>query len=569
MQPQPGASDPQTAKEPLVGPGFQYYKRPCRDVVWAVFFLLLVALTCGFAIYAAASMNDDASQLFHKDYHTDPKYCPLPEGTENTVANSVEASEATRTLQQAEEPTEEPAEGPTGEPTEETPVPSERIAANDSSFLEFLENAYVWLLASTFAAVVLGFIFVLLFSFFAAVMVYAVASLLVLGPLAAGIILVVAYEDLWGWAYIGAGVLIAIPLLCLHSQLSLTSKLLDLGADAIRDNLDLVFFSLCSNLVLLAALTGLLCFGILALTNGTIEVNDRVNLDLFPDLCVGTFGGPVDCCDWNMDNWVTGYWVLIIIMVIWTIFLVNQIRVYVVAGVVSQWYFADEENRGNMSIMKSLRFAMGPSFGSLVLSSLILTISNIIRRFSEWLAKKSQEENSNIKWLATCLACVIGVIAHIIEWVTDFAVVRMAITGESFFSAGKSVVDMMKHNLINAYAIWWFPPIVLFVCSFLMSLSVSVVLALAARNTWNDDEDLTDVRAWSWYLFLICFVLMMSVLYFFSELLIDAVNTIFVCFAIDRESKTEKNHKAHEVFNSLGMVGATTQGGTARPEERV
>lgn len=43
-------------KEPLVGPGFEYENRPVRDCVWTVFFLLLVALTCGFGIYAAASM---------------------------------------------------------------------------------------------------------------------------------------------------------------------------------------------------------------------------------------------------------------------------------------------------------------------------------------------------------------------------------------------------------------------------------------------------------------------------------------------------------------------------------
>ena len=89
-----------------------------------------------------------------------------------------------------------------------------------------------------------------------------------------------------------------------------------------------------------------------------------------------------------------------------------------------------------------------------------------------------------------------------------------------------------------------------------MSGSAAVVLALASRNTWNDEDDLTDVRAWSWYIFLISFILIMSVLHFFSTLLIDAVNTIFVCFAIDRENKTEKNPKAHEVFTSLGLVSA-------------
>ena len=100
----------------------------------------------------------------------------------------------------------------------------------------------------------------------------------------------------------------------------------------------------------------------------------------------------------------------------------------------------------------------------------------------------------------------------------------------------------------------------LFVCSFIMSISAAVVLALAARNTWNDEDDLSDVRAWSWYLFFLCFIIIMCILNFFSSLLIDAANTIFVCFAIDRENKTEKNPKAHEVFQSLGILGEEPKG---------
>lgn len=97
---------------------------------------------------------------------------------------------------------------------------------------------------------------------------------------------------------------------------------------------------------------------------------------------------------------------------------------------------------------------MWSSFGSLVLSSMILTIANIIRRIAQWIENQAHKENSRFKWLATCLSCLIGFIAHIIEWVTDFATVRMAITGESFFTAGKEVVKMMTKNLVNAYAIW-------------------------------------------------------------------------------------------------------------------
>lgn len=504
---------------PLVGPGFEYNNRPVRDVVWTVFFVLLAVLVCGFAVYAGIEKDSDASQLFHQDYHKDPGYC---------------------TDQNITEPEVELAS----------------IRPESNGFLEFLEQGWVWILISTFAAVAVGFIFVLLFSYFAMFMVYFVAATLIFVPIIAGIINIVAYDNAWGWAFVAVGVVIAIPILCLRSQLNLTAKLLDLGADGLRDNLDLVFFSICANFVLLALFTGMLCFGILALTNGKMEVNDSWDQERYPNECRTLTPIPrsVDCCDWNMDNWVTGYWVLLVILMLWTAFLIDQIKVFVVAGVISQWYFADDNTRGNMSIMKSLGFAMGPSFGSLVLASLILTISNIVRRISEYLTKRAQEENSRFKWLITCLACLINAIAFIIEWVTDFATVRMAITGESFFQAGKNVIQMMKENLLNAYAIWWFPPIVLYFLSFLIAGSVSTILALSAHETWDDDHDLVDVRTWSWYIFIICFLLTIIVLHFFSTLLIDAVNTIFICFAIEKSNKTTKNAKAHDVFEMvIGM----------------
>jgi ABC-type glycerol-3-phosphate transport system permease component len=61
--------------------------------------------------------------------------------------------------------------------------------------------------------------------------------------------------------------------------------------------------------------------------------------------------------------------------------LANQVRVFVTSGAVAQWYFAPP---GALSVPRgttwaSFRHALGPSFGSLCLSSLVLTVSQLIR----------------------------------------------------------------------------------------------------------------------------------------------------------------------------------------------
>lgn len=73
------------------------------------------------------------------------------------------------------------------------------------------------------------------------------------------------------------------------------------------------------------------------------------------------------------------------VTLLWTMLLANQIRVFVTSGAVAQWYFAPPDAlcapRG--TTLLSFKHAMGPSFGSLCLSSLVLTVSEMLRSAME------------------------------------------------------------------------------------------------------------------------------------------------------------------------------------------
>ena len=69
---------------------------------------------------------------------------------------------------------------------------------------------------------------------------------------------------------------------------------------------------------------------------------------------------------------------------LWTIMLAFEVRMYTVAGVTAQWYFAPPgtvEFKG--TTVGTLRNALGPSFGSLALGSLVLTGIEIARQINE------------------------------------------------------------------------------------------------------------------------------------------------------------------------------------------
>lgn len=136
--------------------------------------------------------------------------------------------------------------------------------------------------------------------------------------------------------------------------------------------------------------------------------------------CVSPDGQEVLCCTWNPTPFATAYlggcqqlawvhtfhsWAVIArtrapeyacplilpaspppaaigsVAILWTMLLANQIRVFVTSGAIAQWYFAPPSAlaapRG--TTLLSLKHAMGPSFGSLCLSSLVLTITQIVR----------------------------------------------------------------------------------------------------------------------------------------------------------------------------------------------
>ena len=61
--------------------------------------------------------------------------------------------------------------------------------------------------------------------------------------------------------------------------------------------------------------------------------------------------------------------------------LANQIRVFVTSGAVAQWYFApaDALSAPKGTTALPMRHALGPSLGSLCLSSLVLTVAETVR----------------------------------------------------------------------------------------------------------------------------------------------------------------------------------------------
>ncbi|MEW5304380.1 MAG: hypothetical protein WDW36_006991 [Sanguina aurantia] len=256
------------------------------------------------------------------------------------------------------------------------------------------------------------------------------------------------------------------------------------------------------------------------------------------------------CCSWEPEGWAVGYMVVCWITMIWTSFFVYELKLYVVADTMAQWYFMPNGAGGltggvQPSVRRALRNAMTSHFGSLAFGSVILTAISILR---------SMLQRASTQNVFCCLLnCIIQPILALCEQFTKFATIAVAVTGKSFVDASKQVFGVLSRCMLQTYSLWWIPEMVLWTAmamfAFTWACLVFFVTYLATRHL-ADDTRLSVSFATAG----VCLVLIFFVLGFIASMLLDICNTIYICFAIDRDSNTITKPEVHEIYMKVPSV---------------
>eukprot|EP00798_Chlamydomonas_sp_ICE-L_P013169 gene13169-30655_t len=127
----------------------------------------------------------------------------------------------------------------------------------------------------------------------------------------------------------------------------------------------------------------------------------------------------------------------------------------------------------------------------------------------------------------------------------------MAITGEEFFEAGHKVVDLLMRNFLDAYGVWWLPPMILQSCAFVVSASTALVMYGASYSVWSHTPAITQAPQYAALLAVISFAACWAVLSFFCSLLLNIVDAVFVCYAMDLDNQSCTMVDVHEVYSLL------------------
>ncbi|KAH7622267.1 putative CTL-like protein [Nannochloris sp. 'desiccata'] len=321
-------------------------------------------------------------------------------------------------------------------------------------------------------------------------------------------------------------------------EIGVASTLLSVAGHGLAANANLIGMTIALNIGSVFFVLPPLVGAILGFSVGDVVPNPmRENREA----CVDEFGVGVTCCAWQPRTGAMVYIGLAGLVAGWTMLALNQIWVYTVSGTVAQWYFSPPGTSVTGNAARSFKHAITTSLGTNIFAGLILTITNLIKQ-----QQQQDQQNGNFSFFGFIASCL----ASLYEYLTKFATVFAAISGDDLLTAGRRVTDLLMRSMLEAFATTvWFP-------SAVMSLASVTLSALWGGAVWASyrylhhpggvEEKYPQSNAI--VLGVLVGVVTFFVLSFLMNVLLSVLDSVFVCFAIDKDRQTVANAEMYEAL---------------------
>uniref|UniRef100_A0A7I4FHB9 Choline transporter-like protein n=1 Tax=Physcomitrium patens TaxID=3218 RepID=A0A7I4FHB9_PHYPA len=226
-----------------------------------------------------------------------------------------------------------------------------------------------------------------------------------------------------------------------RSRVDLAIQIIQTATEALKHNLYLLLVGPILSLVVVLISGPMAVFIWYAIFIGKVSPNFDAIRDP-ANMCDQATGAP--CCEYQPAGFVFAYIMLVGIAVTWVVMVASQVKVLVVTGTIAQWYFAPAGSSTVGSTKRSLRNALGPSFGTACLSSLIITIMAMLRSLTNTEAGKL---GSSI--LACFIRACFSWLFQIVESFTLFTNNFAAISGDSFCTSARATLNLLRRNFLS------------------------------------------------------------------------------------------------------------------------
>ncbi|KAL3515004.1 hypothetical protein ACH5RR_021906 [Cinchona calisaya] len=332
------------------------------------------------------------------------------------------------------------------------------------------------------------------------------------------------------------GVIVWIFVVNWH-RIELTIKIICVAANALSQNLGLFGVLPGLTLVLVLYYAPIVVFLVFARFNGKVVPKEK--------------NGEYSCV-WKQDSWVPAYFALAILTMLWSATAMIEAQVYVVSGTIAQWYFSKDYDRPKKSLRTTLRNAFGPSSGTVCLSGLLVCVVRMVRAMVD--SARREDAAGIVNLILRC--CVNALIAGF-DFLNKFTINFAAITGEAYCASARMSCELLKRNLLSAAFVETVSTRILAGIVFVLSAIYAIVVCLIIKAVGHLGVDAYFVAAMAWLLLLV-------VLGYFVHVLDDVIDTVYVCYAIDRDKGDVCKEEAHEVYVQLPISRSQRSAYSAR-----
>eukprot|EP00753_Platysulcus_tardus_P017576 PLAT6440.2.p1 GENE.PLAT6440.2~~PLAT6440.2.p1 ORF type:complete len:566 (-),score=131.34 PLAT6440.2:209-1906(-) len=374
-----------------------------------------------------------------------------------------------------------------------------------------------------------------------------------------GVVIMLGFRQfaVFAYALFGLAILVLLGRLCIVDKLPLTIALMQEAMRSFKANSSILRWGvlLMGGVAVLSVLT---FAAIVFVVLGTQWVITEEGV------------GDTKCitCSFSPDGSQRMHVAAMSIWLGWTSLLAMQVREYTIGGATAMWYFHEDDPRAKDGVRTALGWAVTTGFGTNAYAALILYIVKLIKQTLE----EMRDDNSSDNFCASCVAaCLLACLEGLLEFFNSFLVVMCAITGDDLCSNARSTYHLLRRNMLSAVVVDTVSDSILSATAFVLAVPVGVlgmaIPALVPFPPGLSSVRFTVIAACG----LFAFVIGLVVLCFFAGLVSSFINSVFVCYAIDKDHGAEPGSHSdmHASFAPLHIKeeeaasGETASGETA------
>ena len=255
--------------------------------------------------------------------------------------------------------------------------------------------------------------------------------------------------------------------------------------------------------------------------------------------------GHVESRTWQLSTLSYYVQAYLVFMLVWTSIIFSSVQKCVIGGVVGRWYFfrtdPDEVLNSTGSAWTTLHASLTTFFGQICTAASVLSLVRLTRgliQASRWVASKLESTifNSAVK----SLGLFFGFVERLFEHITDLSIYYVALTGESFWSSGRTVFKVFRRNMLLGFTTDTLSNLIFMISTTAVAaitgLSSYIFIAHVLHSPYGFSGAVLFALL-TWY-----------VLRFFTSIFSDTMDAAFVCFAIDLDTEKLHSPAVHQAF---------------------